>query len=262
VTTADLLGATAAEHTCPWCSAPKTNLPGLCSSCGRFGRTPGQASDAALLATETGSGTITPSPTAEPKPLWLLDYDGVVNAILSGRNAKPDRNAWQDWQRTDIYSAIDGVAYPVCYSPTVVAFIAAAVTAGVDVRWLTTWQSDTARFPAAMPGMPVLPWLPEPVALPRDADLDAAGLPVASREHTFQPWWKLRVARATAGDRPLVWTDDDLGVYKPELKEARAWAERRARTHVVIPNEGVGLTPARLRKIRNFLADHGVHIPS
>ena len=50
-------------------------------------------------------------------PLWLLDVDGVLNAVTG----KPDRTVWPDWQHGS--AGADGQSWPIWVSPTVSATV-------------------------------------------------------------------------------------------------------------------------------------------
>jgi hypothetical protein len=159
------------------------------------------------------------------RPIWLLDFDGVINAIAD----KPDRTVWPDWIRTDVRD--HRIAHRVWYSPTVIALVNEMHEAGVEIRWLSTWHAETEGFAAL--GLPELPGQG-----PVD---DGPG------------WWKLPSAIAAAGEsRPLLWTDDELNFKKA----VREWVDSRTGpTHLIAPGEMVGLAPRRVREIRSFLTD-------
>lgn len=104
-------------------------------------------------------------------PIWLLDFDGVVNAL----SRRGGRSYWRDWNSATVEHP-DGertrtgspVQLPLLWSQTVVDTIAGAADSGVAVRWLSTWREHTQQVPAVIAGLPELPWLDESI-------LDAVG---------------------------------------------------------------------------------------
>lgn len=69
-----------------------------------------------------------------PRPLWLLDVDGVLNAVTG----KPDRSVWPDW-RAGVATA-DRQDWPIWYSRTVTETVRRVHEQGLaEVQWLTTW---------------------------------------------------------------------------------------------------------------------------
>lgn len=184
--------------------------------------------------------------TSTPKrPVWLLDFDGVINAVERKADSGPDRSVWPDWVRVGIAFAdsADTTAekWTIHYSPTVVATVADAVEAGVEVIWLSTWQQWTVNFAAAIPGLPELPYLAGHVP----DNSDPAGSPSGGR------WWKTTLAQThTDPSRPLLWTDDDLRF----ANDAQEWMRaRKSPSLLLAPREHIGLAPRLLRAVRNFL---------
>ncbi len=88
--------------------------------------------------------------TSAPVPLWLLDFDGVINGSRAGWSAAPHSKWLQAADR----------AYLVRYSPALVSRIRGLVTSGaVELRWSTTWVDDIAQvnkelgFPPELAGV-------------------------------------------------------------------------------------------------------------
>jgi len=52
-------------------------------------------------------------------PLWLLDVDGVLNAL----SARPSRATWPDWEWGT--AAVHGVDWPIRFAPAVSAYVTA-----------------------------------------------------------------------------------------------------------------------------------------
>lgn len=177
-------------------------------------------------------------------PLWLLDFDGVLNAI----SQRGDRNVWDDWNAADI-TVPDGNTFPLLRSPSVVAVVNDAVDAGVDVVWLTTWRDESQLLPKVIDGLPDLPWWGE-------RDLERLGHRL-DPEHVHAQRWKAQVARAMVPDGvPLLWTDDNLD-YGILRAEDRAWLRRRpGGSTVIAPNESIGLSKKNVRAIREWISDH------
>lgn len=177
-------------------------------------------------------------------PLWLLDFDGVVNAI----SRRGDRNVWDDWEAAEVTVAT-GESFPLLWSPSVVGVINEAVDAGVEVVWLTTWRDETQLLPKVIDGLPDLMWWDE-------EDLTRAGHGLDPL-HTLNQRWKSQVARALVPDgAPLLWTDDnlDLGILR---SDDRDWLRRRpGGSTVITPHETIGLSKKNIRDIREWIADH------
>ena len=153
--------------------------------------------------------------------MWLLDVDGVLNAVTD-----VDPPTWPRWELSQAR------AFPIRWSPDVLDRITALVDAGaVEVRWLTTWSGAITQLPfTAGHGWP----------LAGEADL----------EDPEVRWWKLAVARQThQPGRRMVWTDDDIAV----VPAARAWADAAPEVLALSPDPAVGLTPADLDRIEDFL---------
>lgn len=184
-------------------------------------------------------------------PIWLLDFDGVVNA-LSKRGGTA---LWTDWHSASIDHPHgetnrrgDVIRLPLLWSDTVVQTIAQAAAAGVDVRWLSTWRGDTKRLLDVITGLPELPWLDESI-------LDFAatdGLDAGARMCSGP--WKMEVAKAyVADDAPLLWTEDALSIDM--LSESWRLA-RNGATNFIRPHPTQGLIAKDIAAIREWIADH------
>lgn len=157
-------------------------------------------------------------------PIWLLDVDGVVNAL------HPELHPWPDM------TCFTARGFSIRFSPTLLGRVAELHRTGrVDVRWLTTWW-DTANVHLA-----------ETFGLPQ---LLVAN--TAQEFHARQQWWKLPVAQRVAEQtgRRLVWTDDDLD----HVPDAGLWARsRQPEVLLVCPDSYLGLTPEELARIEAWL---------
>jgi len=184
----------------------------------------------------------------DPRTVWLLDVDGVLNATRRGR----DTSVWPTW-RTGRARA-SGVTWPITWAPPVTQAIRRVHAAGrTDIRWLTTWLEEANYSLGPLLGLPALPVLDEP------EDAHAARAPhgfLGSRAGASTDWWKLTAARRLLDPqpaRPLVWTDDDLAWEDG----ARAWVESRSGpTLLIAPDTDTGLAPEHIAAIEEFCAKY------
>jgi hypothetical protein len=186
------------------------------------------------------------------RPLWLLDVDGVLNAVAK----RPDRGVWRDWQHGQ--ATADGVEWPIWFSPTVTGTIARLHENGVaEVRWLTTWGANANGRLRELFGMPELAVAGEPPQVSGDHGAGSHGEAVAraGAEPVERAWWKLEaVQRIVSGEpeRPVIWTDDDLDGER----DAVSWVERHVPRRLLLsPRPAIGLTPRQLRAIRSYCGD-------
>lgn len=185
-------------------------------------------------------------------PLWLLDFDGVVNAI-SKRGAK---SVWDRWAsdripHPDPDEGMDGVTLPILWSPYVIDAINYAVDRGIDVRWLTTWREHTAILPDVIGDLPVLPWMDEDT-------LSAAGGMVDVLNQLGQRW-KLDVFLGVVPDDvPVLWTDDHLDAILYRAADKHLVTSRKGGTTLIAPRETIGLSQRQVREIREWVDDHAV----
>jgi hypothetical protein len=163
-------------------------------------------------------------------PIWLLDVDGVLNAVTR----RPDRRVWNDYRSG--WATARQHRWPITWSPTVVTTIADLHAArAVEVLWLTTWEDDANGDLIDLLGMPRLP------VAGRSSDPDVV---------IADGWWKLHVAQRIhrlAPDRRIVWTDDDLDY------DSRAARWIRGAGLGVSPDTAHGLDSADLDRVRAFL---------
>ncbi|HEV2891285.1 MAG TPA: hypothetical protein VGX28_13000 [Frankiaceae bacterium] len=179
-------------------------------------------------------------------PLWLLDVDGVLNAV----SATVPR-AWAQWRTGE--AVADGVAWPIRYAPTLVRTIAGLHERGlVECRWLTTWGDAANEDLRRLLGLPAFRVAAPPPA-PSHAGGGHHGAGVAAEDSAAPApgWWKLAAVRAllTAERRPVIWTDDELRHHP----EAVAWVRScGVRSLLLSPRPDVGLTPRDLRDVQGF----------
>lgn len=155
--------------------------------------------------------------------VWLLDVDGVLNALAN----KPAEGC--------LRFAANG--FLITYDPSIVQRIHGMHESGlVEVRWLTTWESAANAHLCGPFGWPQL-------ALAGDR-------PVADEAL----WWKVALAKAVYDEgKRVVWTDDDLA-YEVQYGHA-AWVETAdpGRLLAIAPEPLTGLTHAELDRVEAFL---------
>ena len=159
-------------------------------------------------------------------PIWLLDVDGVLNAV--GRKPPKMAGHWQSWEQTRCNG------FDLTFSLELLERIKALVDQGrVEVHWLTTWWNDIALLP-----------------FPHFHDY-----PVANDREEFLAgveWWKLPVAqRLHVPGRKMVWTDDDLAF----VPAAQRWVHDQPEVLGIAPKTIHGLTPKHLDAIEHFLRE-------
>jgi hypothetical protein len=198
--------------------------------------------------------------TAGKAPLWLLDVDGVLNAVTR----RPDPSVWPDWAHG--YATAEGRRWPITFSPTVMRTIARLhETGAAEARWLTTWEDAANGELAALLELPALEvagrrastgvrgWQRFGGAASVSTHAEAAG--AAARDELTGRWWKFDAVRALVADdpeRPLVWTDDDLVLFDG----AQAWLREHADVLLLAPAPETGLTAPDLRAVEEFVARH------
>ena len=173
---------------------------------------------------------------ANPVPVWLLDIDGVVNALARG----PVRGSWapNDWVQTVIHAEVPGhglMALPILAARPVLDFVTDVVRSGAaEVRWHSTWRGAAVTDFAPALGLP-----PIPISVaPEWIDRPHAG------------WWKLPAAqRVVAAGRRLVWTDDDLRVLGGDVGGLDVHSDAL----LIGPEPNGGLTADDLDRIAGFL---------
>jgi hypothetical protein len=178
-------------------------------------------------------------------PVWLLDIDGVVNAVT---RFKPPR-AWpaEDW--TDTKAMAERREWRILAATPVVDFIRTVHVEGrAEIRWHTTWQDHAANVSVAL-GLPEFP-----VHVAPEFDANGGGELLAAG----QRWWKLPGAWRVVKDedRDLVWTDDDASW---QLTNAQRRSLKAAgRVLIMAPESGTGLCKRHLRQIDEFLGGSAV----
>lgn len=198
-------------------------------------------------------------------PLWLLDVDGVLNAVA----IEPDYQVWPRWQRG--LARTDGLtrAWPIQWAPDVVEHLLRWHAEGrVEIAWLTTWGPDANEELAELLGLPQLPVAGAPPSrIPPSPDTAADGGGASTHaalagadaaDPLTGRWWKFDVLRRVlAADprRPIIWTDDDLAAEPA----AMAWMRVHTTSLLIAPDPRCGLVPQHLRAIERFLPPPAAH---
>lgn len=172
-------------------------------------------------------------------PVWLLDVDGVLNAIV-GRNGKPPKSAgWPADSWRDFTAVHHGNSFRIVAAEPVLDVVRRAHEEKLaEVRWLTTWEGEDAVLTEIAPKL----GLPE--------------FPIAGRHEEFPGWvrwWKLPIVQRVHGEDPtrdLLWTDDDIS----GSLAAKQWINVfRDQVTAISPNDGQGLIRAHVEKIIRWL---------
>jgi hypothetical protein len=182
-------------------------------------------------------------------PVWLLDIDGVVNAVSA---EPPDVWPADCWVRAG--AACTGVDWPLLAARPVLDFVRRVHRTGrAEIRWHSTWQHEAAAVADAL-GLPDFAVQPSPEFHARRGQRVGGAAPVGAT------WWKLGAAeRLVDGGRTLVWTDDDADVQLGRLAEHRL--RGMSTTLILAPRTDVGLTPADLCAIDAFLGLAAAPVP-
>ena len=169
------------------------------------------------------------------KPVWLLDIDGVINAL--NHDALPTRD-WPSacWRSVEAESAHE-IRWPIVAAQPVLDFIWVVHAEGrAEIRWHTSWQEFANNVSRSL-GLPEFPLQPAP-------EFD---------EPIGFTWWKLPAARRVLADegRRLIWTDDDVAEEMTRLERRELQATGRAL--LLCPDTMTGLRRRHLKRIEAFL---------
>lgn len=192
-------------------------------------------------------------------PVWLLDVDGVLNAM--SRNTPTHvwkRDQWTAFDQAVVLDASGKDSYPILAALPVLDFLRDVHARGLaEIRWHTTWRQDDSyrRLAASLD----LPEFPVAVAPEFDWYLEGERIRAAGGQTygytALRPvWWKLGAAERVLADedRPLLWTDDDLNT---EARRHRGVAAvmQHPRVLAINPQSTLGLITKNLRVIRDWL---------
>jgi hypothetical protein len=164
------------------------------------------------------------------RPLLFLDVDGTLLPYLprDADGATPPPPEGFELARA---GGVDA------WVPTHLREALPSLCQAFETIWCTDWEAAANPQVSPLFGMP-------------------GDLRVLFRgQSTTASWWKFAAVTAVAGDRPLVWADDDM---RPS---AREWArERDADTLVLTPAGTRGISPDELVEIVAFARRHCVRI--
>jgi len=178
-----------------------------------------------------------------PKPLVLIDFDGVFNIVNSVESA---RKQWGKVITATIPYEGDPrqSAFSVIVAQDIIEFFVWVDALGmVDIKWLSTWTHNTSKFPRFL-GLPEFGWLERPSHDPEWG------------------WWKLDVAKEAIGgleeETKVLWIDDDHG-FDPG---ARTWLRNHPNVTAVAPKTVFGLTVSDLKEVAVFIEKETGHVYS
>jgi hypothetical protein len=166
----------------------------------------------------------------DPRPVWLLDVDGVLNAARPGWD--------EDHEQGQAF--VHGTCYRLRWAPPLARRIAALHhSGGVEVRWATTWVDHIQQVERLL-------------RLPRLATA-FDGLDVVDAEAAVERKVEAALRVVEVERRPLIWTDDDAiprtGPILDRLDDAGV------PFLLVAPGSRHGLQPEDLTAIDDFLAE-------
>ena len=181
---------------------------------------------------------------ADP-PVWLLDIDGVVNALA--RRVPTTPWAEDDWVQRVIRAEVPDrglMTLPILAARPVLDFVIRVHALGAaEIRWHSTWRTAAVTDLAPALGLP-----PIPISIAPEWAVDAP------------MWWKIPAARRVAeSGRRLLWTDDQLPIFREDpLSQAELAALDRWDGALLLASDPeTGLGPDELAAIADFLGiDH------
>jgi hypothetical protein len=172
------------------------------------------------------------------RPVWLLDIDGVINALA---NEYPTQ-IWPQGQWVTVHMDFgsEGTVRVDAAEPVLEFIRKVHAKRAAEIRWHTTWQKEALRLAEAL-DLPEL-WVQE------------AAYEFDNREDYLRrdKWWKYPAAWRVVGQekRPLVWTDDDIVDLVQRDVNSLASA---GQTLLIAPTSTYGLTKQQLGRIAEFL---------
>lgn len=166
------------------------------------------------------------------KPVIYLDFDGVLNAVSLETHRLHHVTGFTGYRRTRVgYST-------ATWSPEVMKRLK-SLQQLAEIRWLTTWRSDTARIEEELP-----------VQLDGWFDFENESL-----NHSG----KLEAILADQADRPrpFIWVDDEEHRYY-HCADQYGYVLSALTEHLLIqPSTFAGLTTDDFDRMEAFLARHG-----
>jgi hypothetical protein len=184
------------------------------------------------------------APVRDRPPVWLLDIDGVLNAVTGD----PDGAVWprEVWRKTTM--TVDGARYRIRVAQPVLDFLLEVHRVGAaDIRWHSSWQDTAPRRFGPRFALPRFPVQPASEFAHQDRRTATVDLPGGRRV-----WWKVPAAErvVTEEHRVLLWTDDELRYATGSDLGAVADAPDRL---LLGPPMRTGLSLDDLAAIRRFL---------
>lgn len=170
------------------------------------------------------------------KPVWLLDIDGVVNAVAPGALTREAVWPGADWV-FGTAGGWDGHIFSIIAAKPVIDFINKVHEEGLaEIRSLTTWGEHAVNVWRLL-GLPEFPCQTE--------------YPVDTTQK-YGHWWKQPCAEhvALVEGRDLIWTDDQLHT---ELSISSRYRLQKAGALLIRPNDMTGLVAADLARVDAYL---------
>ena len=163
-----------------------------------------------------------------PRPLVLVDVDGVLNPARS--HAPGYRGQW-------VFPG--GLAHRLLLNPSHGPLLTElAEVAGAELVWASYWRNRANTWVAPRVGLPPLRFVPIPRRWRSRTDRSSLGS------------WKARHVAAWAGHRPFVWFEDDADAV------SRLAGQPGLGRHLVVKVDPViGLTEAHVEQARTWLDD-------
>jgi hypothetical protein len=161
------------------------------------------------------------------RTVWLLDFDGVINA------QRPPWSAAPHTRTVHVYSHGLGESWRLRWAPALLERIrAVAALPHVEVRWSSTWCTPDGS------GQPAVRILETALALPR---WECAFTAVSGPGQSAYGAAKLRAARRVLAEGDdLIWTDDEW--VPDESHPLREELTRDGRALLIRPRGSRGLS--------------------
>jgi hypothetical protein len=177
----------------------------------------------------------------------ILDFDGVINMLGSGRESRRNPGALGYVTSTEL--EFDGVMYPVRYSRELVKRLNAVVReTGAEWLWLTTWNECSVSSINPGIGTEGTDWIRW-----GSRATDAIGSAPLAIEARATAKYAAVVALIKSNPRPFAWVDDEATI-KFRAEDFPALGE--AQMLVLTPDPRVGVTRPELERLERFQAVH------
>jgi hypothetical protein len=181
-----------------------------------------------------------------PRPLMLMDFDGVINFSASINAYRKHDDAFGYVNKTRL--SCDGHPFDVHWSAQLVRGLnQAKVDAGAGWLWLSTWQQCAVteidrELGTLSDGF---------IAWDSFSEPSVAALAGGAAQVRIARKYEQVLKQIAANPRPFVWIDDDLA----PLYVARDFEHDFDVPHLVVsPEEQFGMTSDDLRRVTEFLA--------